>query len=92
VPHFAAWYRREDYDRIRSLMDDGNKLPATFEEWEKTANSQVAEAAAQGAIIEPVILDPDEFIRFCQGENLAKRGSRERGQFAVARGMAKDLH
>jgi hypothetical protein len=92
MAHFAAWYRREDYDRVRSLMDDGNKLPATFEEWEKTAKSQVAAAAAQGVIIEPVILDPDKFVQFCKDENHTGRGNRERGLFAVARGTAKDLH
>jgi hypothetical protein len=27
VPNCAAWYRREDYERIRSIIDDGGKLP-----------------------------------------------------------------
>jgi len=44
MPHCAAWYRREDYDRIRSIMDDGAKFPPTFDEWEETTKEQVADA------------------------------------------------
>jgi hypothetical protein len=72
-------------------MDDGARLPRTFDEWERTAKSQVASAAANGITIEPVILDPEEFLAFCKAENFRKRGSAERAHFAVARGTAKNL-
>jgi hypothetical protein len=91
VSDFAAWYRRQDYNRIREIMDDGNRFPATFNEWEKTAKSQVARAAAHVITIKPVILDPEEFVAFCDGQKIP-RGSKERGMFAVARATAKDLN
>src|SRR5262249_9714136 len=38
MPQCAPWYRREDYDRIRAIMDDGPLMPPTFDEWEATAS------------------------------------------------------
>ena len=29
--HFAAWFRREDYQRIRQIMDDSDKFPPEFD-------------------------------------------------------------
>jgi hypothetical protein len=85
MPHVAAWYRRQDYERIRKIMDDGDKLPQTFEEWENKAKSRIASAKALGITIIPVILDPHEFLAFCKREGYRRRGSRERTLFAASR-------
>jgi hypothetical protein len=90
--HVAAWYRREDYDRIREIMDDGNKLPKTFDEWEGVAKHQVADAAKHGIVITPVILEPDKFLAYCKEKNLQGRGSKERSMFAIAIESAKGLN
>src|SRR5262249_48343984 len=37
VPHVALWFRREDYQRIRQVMDDGDGYPAEFDAWEARA-------------------------------------------------------
>jgi hypothetical protein len=89
---FAAWYRREDYKRIRTIMDDGSRMPATFNEWEQVATGQLAQAAKAGVTIQPVILRPNEFLAYCAANNLHHRGSKERVMFAIARGTAKDLN
>jgi hypothetical protein len=89
MSHVAAWYRRQDYERIRKIMDDGDKLPRTFEEWENKAKSRIATAKALGITITPVILDPDEFLAFCKREGHRRRGSRERNLFAVSRQSAR---
>ena len=39
---FAAWFRREDYERIREIMEDRDRLPPSFDEWELLAKSRVA--------------------------------------------------
>jgi hypothetical protein len=44
MPHAAAWFRREDYQRIRQIMDDSDKFPADFDAWEQRAKGQVKEA------------------------------------------------
>jgi hypothetical protein len=89
MAHFAAWYVAEDYDDIRKIMDDGEKLPPTFAQWEKTTRSRIAEAAKLGLTINPIILNSQEFVAFCQ-EKKIPRGSKERELFAVERGGAKD--
>jgi dihydropteroate synthase len=80
MPH-VPWYRRKDYRRIRSIMDDGDKSK-TFDEWERTAKRRLASAAAAGVTIEPVILDPGEFLVYCKAKNFSERGDRERNMFA----------
>jgi hypothetical protein len=44
MPNFAPWYRREEYALMREIMDDGEALPLTFDEWEKNAESERAVA------------------------------------------------
>ena len=88
MPH-VAWYRRKDYKHIRSIMDDGSKFPKTFDEWERKAKRQLASAAAAGVPIQPVILDPSEFLTYYKAKNFSARGDRERNMFA--RASAKDL-
>jgi len=56
------WYRRKDYKRIRSIMDDADQFPETFDEWEKTAERRLA--AEAGVSIQPVMLDPGEFLAY----------------------------
>jgi len=67
-------------------MDDGARLPATFDEWEETAKRHVASAAANGIEIQPIIVDPEEFLAFCKVEDFEGRGGAERAHFAIARG------
>ena len=88
MPH-VPWYRRKDYKHIRSIMDDADQFPETFDEWEKTAKRRLASAAAAGVTIQPVILDPGEFLAYCKAKNFSARGDRERNMFA--RASAKDL-
>ena len=88
---FCTWYRRADYDRIREVMNDGDKFPRTFDEWEKRAKSQKAGAAAGGVILKPVIIDPEQFVAFCQRKNLP-RGSAARALFIAEVGDTMDKH
>jgi hypothetical protein len=82
--HVGSWYRREDYDRIREIMDDGPAMPATFDEWEKIANKTIAQAKTQGVVIKPVIIDPVGFVAFCEAKKIP-RGSKERTEYVVSK-------
>ena len=66
MPNFAPWYRREDYALVREIMDDGDALRLTFDEWEKNAESERGAAKREGVSIIPVFVDPDEFFTFCK--------------------------
>jgi hypothetical protein len=88
MPH-VPWYRRKDYKHIRSIRDDADQFPETFDEWEKTAKRRLASAAAAGVTIQPVTIDPAEFLAYCKSQNFSARGDRERNMFA--RASAKHL-
>jgi len=92
MPHVAPWYRREDYARVREIMDDGDRLPPTFDEWERVAKDHLARVAANGIEIKPVILEPEKFLAYCKGQNFHGRGSKERSMFAIAMESAKGLN
>jgi hypothetical protein len=79
---FAAWFRREDYERIREIMEDSDRLPPSFDEWELLAKSRVAKAKRDGIILKPVMLDPDTFVAFCKARKMRPNGE-ARAKFAV---------
>jgi hypothetical protein len=89
--HFFLSPRREDYERFRAIMDDRDELHPTFDEWEKNIKRHVAEAKAQGVILEPVSFDAEKFIAFCRSNNLPC-GDQARAQFAASVGKAKSAN
>ena len=89
--HFALWPNRTNYQRFREMMDDGSKYPPEFDQWEKTAQCQIADAKEQGIIIKPDPFDPDKFVAFCREHGLAC-GGEARAQYVVAVGTANEMN
>ena len=89
--HFALWPSRANYQRFREMMDDGSKYPPEFDQWEKTAQRQIADAKKHGIIIKPVPFDPDKFVAFCREHGLAC-GGEARAQYVVAVGTANEMN
>ena len=87
MPNFAPWYRREEYALMREILDDGETLPLTFDEWEKNAESERAVAKREGVSIIPVLLAPDEFFSFCREKKISPNRSTA-AAFAGSRGAA----
>jgi len=87
MPHFAPWYRREEYALMREIMDDGETLPLSFDEWEKNAESERAVAKREGVSIIPVLVGPDEFFAFCREKRISPN-SVTAAEFANSRGAA----
>jgi hypothetical protein len=85
MSHFAAWYRREDYQRIRDIMLDGPTFPTEFNVWETTANQQLTESKAKGIDLIPIIIDPDEFLTFCKEKGYLPNAE-TRAEFTITRG------
>jgi hypothetical protein len=67
----VAWYRAEDYDRLKSMYEDADQLPDTFEEWLAIAEGVRNTMIAQGFIIRKVYLDPDTFPQWCKEHGLS---------------------
>jgi hypothetical protein len=87
----VPWYRREHYDRILAVMEDGHLLPASFDEWLERAEQLLKQAAHQGVIPVKAHVDPEPFVDWCRERNL-RLDSNSRSQFAntVAAAMYQD--
>ncbi|MGZ5919614.1 MAG: hypothetical protein ACXWJV_07445, partial [Hyphomicrobium sp.] len=60
------WFRREDYARIREIMEGGDKWLSDYDAWQARAEKQIKDVEAQGMAVERVYLDPDEFLAWCE--------------------------
>jgi hypothetical protein len=56
-----AWYREEDYDKLRGLFVDGNNLPSSFREWLTKAQALFDGMKREGHAVEKVYIDPETF-------------------------------
>jgi hypothetical protein len=56
--------RREDYDAFR--RDVGANLAATYDEWAKLFDREVAEARKSGKTVVEAAVDYDAFTRYCR--------------------------
>lgn len=64
-----AWYRQEDYAKIRKVMIDRRKLPDTYKQWLKKANQAFKILTTEDNLVEKIYIDPESFPDWC-----AKRG------------------
>jgi len=60
-----AWYRPEQWDRLRQISGDVNELEETYEEWLSIATQKIAELQPQGMEIEKVEIDINELQTYC---------------------------
>ncbi|OWW18425.1 hypothetical protein [Noviherbaspirillum denitrificans] len=69
TPHVQAigipWYRSEDYSRLRALFTDGDRLPATFRQWESRAEEVRKRYASKGHTVIKAYIDPQTFPAWC---------------------------
>ena len=85
----VAWFRAEDYQRIREISDD--EMISTFEEFEARMAARLPGLLAglpEETIIEKVIVDPDELLAFAREHHGGKIDSGVRGEF-VGRAVAQ---
>ena len=61
-----SWFPEEDYAAIRSISEDGHKMPSTWKEWLKGAEEMEKKAIESGKIVERINIDPDTFPDWCK--------------------------
>lgn len=71
-----AWYEEQHYARLRSLFTDGNKLHATFLQWQDAAEHGRKRYVRQGYVVVKAYIDPDTFPVWCtaHGHNVDAQG------------------
>jgi predicted DNA-binding WGR domain protein len=90
MANFALWPNRANYHRFREMMQDGEKLPRSFGRWQRIAMEQIAQAQAEGNIVEIVPFNPEKFLAFCREQELSRDGQ-ARGLYATVTGSNREL-
>jgi hypothetical protein len=70
-----AWYSAENYPRLRSLMQDANRFPDSYEAWRVSAEQIEREVVRSGVAVTRVYVDPDEFIAWCNERGVTADGA-----------------
>ena len=66
-----AWYRREDYARLKAMFQDGENLPDTFGGWLETAQRVYDTLTAEGIRVVKANIDPETFPGWCRARGHA---------------------
>ena len=67
----VPWYRKGDYARLRALFADGARLHETYGGWLAAARTAETHLVAQGHRVVRVEIEPDEFVVWCSGHDIA---------------------
>jgi hypothetical protein len=60
-----AWYRREQWARLREISDDTEKLEDTYEEWLELATRALRDMRRLGMNVRKVDVDVEDLLGWC---------------------------
>lgn len=63
-----AWYRREQWSRLRELASDRDKLDDSYDQWLAGAQKALLEMARAGISAKRVDVDVEALLRWCLAE------------------------
>lgn len=63
-----AWYREEEWDRLKAVAADPNHLEDTWSDWRRVVSKGLEELVAEGHLFERVDVAVDELVAWCKGE------------------------
>lgn len=78
----CAWYRAEQWERLREVAADQETLGETYEEWVANAERAVREMRRAGIHAEKVEVDVEELLAWCKARNRDVDGE-ARAQYAA---------
>lgn len=71
----VAWWREDQWDHLREVSEDRDRLEESFEEWESTAQIMLADVRDQvkgkGIRVVPCLVDIDEMLAWCNEQDMA---------------------
>jgi catechol-2,3-dioxygenase len=80
----VAWYHRDQWERLREVSTDVDKLEDTYEEWLSVANKTIKDMTAVGMSIGKVHIDIERLILWCE-ENGLEMNSSSRARYTAER-------
>jgi hypothetical protein len=79
-----AWYRRDQWTRLREIASDADKLDELYEDWLAGAQKILVRMEVAGVRAQRVDVDLDELARWCRAEGRAL-DSAARAAFVASR-------
>lgn len=65
-----AWFKPENFLRLRAMFEDGHKLHRTYDEWFRAAEAGRKAQEVKGIRVVCVDIDPDEFPKWCVAQGM----------------------
>ncbi|HVO68840.1 MAG TPA: hypothetical protein VMT24_02275 [Aggregatilineaceae bacterium] len=84
-----AWYREDQWERLREISADRDQLDDTYAEWVIKAEEVMKHLAAQGLSIEKVEIDLEDLQRWCEAQRMPV-DSRARASYAAEKARERD--
>jgi len=70
----VAWYRPEQWQRLREVAEDVENLEESHEAWLQTAESLIREGIPSDLTVEKVDVDIEELLAWCNARGLPVNG------------------
>ncbi len=77
-----VWYKEEDWESLKELFDDADKLPKTYKDWLSRAEEMQEKVQAEGDAVIKVFIDPETFPQWCKKKGM-KMNAEARSQLAI---------
>ena len=66
----VAWYRREQWERLREVSEDVDNLEETYDAWLQTAERMIRDGIPKDVIVEKIDIDVEEVLAWCNVQRL----------------------
>ena len=77
-----AWYRPDQWQRVRDISSDADDLADSYVEWLQLADEKLNEMRSSGMRVEKIDIDTEQLIRWCNERGLDITGQ-SRSQYAA---------
>ena len=66
----VAWYRPEQWQRLREVSEDVDNLEETYDAWLQTAERMIRDGIPSDVIVERIDVDVEEVLAWCNVQGL----------------------
>jgi hypothetical protein len=80
----VAWYRPEQWERLREVSEDVDNLEETYDAWLKTAEHLIRNGIPADVRVEKIDVDVEEVLAWCNVHGLPMNAS-SRSRFVSER-------
>jgi hypothetical protein len=86
-----VWYNENEWERMKNICVDSEKLENSFKDWEEMTQKAFEELNAEGMKVVKVFVNADEFYIWCIDHSLPLDAS-SRSQYVVTIMALRDNH